>query len=112
MILYSNQLIKLNSYDEPAIFIGYDKQSNTKIWVVCIDHNNKPELDWFNESAVDYYSVHTANKATPKGTSIFFGKFKGGFVNGTMSEKPTDEEIEKYGAYVMEMMEKYKTKEK
>ncbi len=111
MILYSNQLVRLKKYDEPAIFIGYDKSNNKKLWVICIDDDDCPELDWFMEDQIDYYHVAVADKTTPSGKRIAYGKFKGSWIGNIMLEAPTDEEITKYGNYVAEMMEKYKTKE-
>ena len=109
MILYSKQVIFLDRYKEPAIFLGYDEKDNAKLWAVCIGNDDKPEIDWFMEKDVSYLHSNTKNPRTPNGRQIFFGDLVNKKeVSCLLSDLPSDEEVLTMFNYVNEVLNKYK----
>lgn len=109
MIFYKYQLIKLTRYKEPAIYLGYDTKDTKKIWVVCLDTNGVPEIDWFSESTVEYYKTKSPkDNGTPNSQQIVFGKFKVNLPNHYYNNDLSQEDLKKFGAYVEELYNKYK----
>lgn len=112
MIFYKYQLIKLSRYKEPAIYLGYDTKDTKKIWVVCLDNADKPEIDWFNESMVEYYKTKsTKDNGTPGNNQIVFGKYKVNLPNHYYNNDLSKEDLDKFGKYVEELYNKYKETE-
>lgn len=113
MILYQGQVINLTTYDEPAIFLGYDVKDPDKLWALCISKNNKMEVDWFMEKTVEYHHFKQGNKATPNGRIIFFGKYadKSQVMTYYDPEIFTEAQKKEMFEYVVELYEKYKKQE-
>lgn len=105
MILSKYQVIKLERYNKPAIFLGFDKDVSAKLWVVRLNEEGNPIIDWFNTSGIDYVRTDAANKTTVGGRQIFYGKFRLGWINGYY-HAPSDEEVAKFGAYLKVLVKK------
>jgi hypothetical protein len=110
MILYEKQLVNLEKYNEPGIFLGYDADQTSKIWVIRLDEHGSPYKDWFYENAVDYYHVTMKNEALPGKRAIAFGKFKQPSPLVLFTTEPTEDEIKAYGDYLNELKTKNKDK--
>jgi hypothetical protein len=112
MIFYRHQVVKLTSYNKPAIFLGWDNGNiATKTWVLRIDRG-EPEVDWFYDGNLDYYTSKTVIPGAPENSTVFYGKFKKNeplvFVSDPVI---TDEEKEAFAQYLKELTEKYKNTE-
>lgn len=110
MILYEYQLVHLERHDDPAVYLGYDDKVHNKVWVVRLNDENEPFIDWFMTSQITYYTGKSQASYIPYGRAIAFGKYKNNNMM-TVAEKPSDADIKKYGDYLIELKKKYsKTK--
>lgn len=89
------------------IFLGWDKKINKKGWFVKLV-DDKPVVDWFNESSLYYVKFSANDKATPNGTRIAYGRFVGKTRQPLYHQEIDKETLEKFGGYLGEVIEKFK----
>jgi hypothetical protein len=110
-LLYKHQLLTSELHKLPMIFLGWDLKIDDKLWVIKIDVNGNAVIDWFFTPSLRYIRHVTKNHPTPNGSQIVFGRFVGKVMNPLYEEPPTQEMIDKFGNYLKELIEKYKTKQ-
>ncbi len=89
--------------------MGFDKKIDHRIQAVKLD-NNKPVVDWFNISGLDYITVKVKSNVIPKGEMVGFGKFRTKEMNPYYNEDITEEELAKFGNYLRDLIEKQESK--
>ena len=114
MLLYSGQLVRQSVRNQVLLYLGHDAINVNKVWVVKIDHNDKPVIDWFMTNNLDYIQIDSKNPALPDMQQIAYGKYKtkASVINCVYEESspPTAEDMLKYGNYLRELTTKYEEK--
>ena len=111
MLLYKHQILTHEEQKKPMLFLGWDVKTTDKLWLIKLDDKGNPVVDWYYTWKLRYIKHKTGNTATPGGLQIVFGKYSTKLMNNFYIEEVSPENLEKFGKYLAELTEKYKTNE-
>jgi hypothetical protein len=94
------------------IFLGWDTKIDKKGWFVYLDKAGKPAIEWNDDFSISYIKYPAGNPATPEGTQIVYGRFVGKTRQPYYHQEIDAEQLEKFGGYLTEVLEKYKETQK
>src|SRR5689334_21392889 len=108
MVFLKHQLLQAPNTNQVVIFLGNCPNNSSHVWVVKVDHTNKPVVDWWTATMLTYLTTKSEQKYIPKGIAIAYGKFinKNSPVNPYFfkeTESPSPELMERFADYIREI---------